>query len=533
MSESLETTISNVVSRIFRLVGEDEELRRGLRELGRVLLEGLEERESPVPPAPDEETAPDVEGVEEPPAETRPVATPTPPKPAPRVVPLPSSPARQPEPAPSLVYSTDPKLGTTVPAAVVGAPALPDVDVLRELRGKFALKSEASHWALERMRLQRDGADLETEIRPRDREIQDKSNVYESCYLWMSGLFSPSPDTVEHWVNLAENFQSLSSITEVLGDVLTHPDASSVLLEQSLDLAAEVQSALRIAVQDVGQGFDPDQIAFFKWLRQFANVHQIFIQRHMRESDPASPAAWADMQERIAALDTSRQSARNVEKRRKNLLGKVRYHAGKITKADGAKNEADWASIVRAVEEMVSDGLPPSNKDLRNCLLPIVDDLPDLRDESPSFNLVLREIDRYLSATPAASSGSPLVEISSEMEEARMLLADKTVVIIGGEERPEAKARLESQLLLKELIWVPGNHHQSVLEFKPYVLRDDVSLVCLLIKWSSHGFGDVKNFCDDCDKPLVRLPGGYSPNQVAHHIVSQAGKRLAKADLGS
>ena len=49
----------------------------------------------------------------------------------------------------------------------------------------------------------------------------------------------------------------------------------------------------------------------------------------------------------------------------------------------------------------------------------------------------------------------------------------------------------------------------------------------LAIRWSSHGFGEVKDFCDRYGKPLVRLPGGYNPNQVAHQILTQIGDRLA------
>ena len=54
-------------------------------------------------------------------------------------------------------------------------------------------------------------------------------------------------------------------------------------------------------------------------------------------------------------------------------------------------------------------------------------------------------------------------------------------------------------------------------------------VVLLAIRWSSHAFGDIKQFCDQHGKPLVRLPGGYSPNQVAAQIVMQAGEKLGKA----
>jgi hypothetical protein len=50
--------------------------------------------------------------------------------------------------------------------------------------------------------------------------------------------------------------------------------------------------------------------------------------------------------------------------------------------------------------------------------------------------------------------------------------------------------------------------------------------VLLAIRWSSHSFGDVKRSCDRHGKPMVRLPGGYSPNQVAAQILAQCSGRL-------
>ena len=44
-----------------------------------------------------------------------------------------------------------------------------------------------------------------------------------------------------------------------------------------------------------------------------------------------------------------------------------------------------------------------------------------------------------------------------------------------------------------------------------------------------HSFGDVKQFCDRHGKPLVRLPGGYSVNQVAAQVLSQCSGQLGGA----
>ena len=51
-------------------------------------------------------------------------------------------------------------------------------------------------------------------------------------------------------------------------------------------------------------------------------------------------------------------------------------------------------------------------------------------------------------------------------------------------------------------------------------------VVALAIRWASHSFGDVRAFCDRHGKPLVRLPGGYNPNQVATQILAQCSERL-------
>ncbi len=88
--------------------------------------------------------------------------------------------------------------------------------------------------------------------------------------------------------------------------------------------------------------------------------------------------------------------------------------------------------------------------------------------------------------------------------------------------RPAAQAALEQAFELAELVWLSSEEHQSIELFRPQVARSEVALVMLAIRWSSHSFGDVKDFCDAYGKPFVRLPGGYSPNQVARQILDQA-----------
>jgi hypothetical protein len=88
---------------------------------------------------------------------------------------------------------------------------------------------------------------------------------------------------------------------------------------------------------------------------------------------------------------------------------------------------------------------------------------------------------------------------------------------------------LKTALGLKDLIWIETREHQSIEGFEPAIARPDVAVVLLAIRWSSHAFGDVKRYCDRHGKLLVRLPGGYNPNQVAAQILSQGSGQLESA----
>ena len=178
------------------------------------------------------------------------------------------------------------------------------------------------------------------------------------------------------------------------------------------------------------------------------------------------------------------------------------------------------------MEELIDAGAAPSNREIRELLLPLLDDLSDEEEPPPGCRLVLREIDRYLATRPSPEAPATSLGPTDAVREAARLLSGRSVVLIGGLRRPEAQSSLKTALGLKDLVWLGTKEHQSTSAFEPTIARPDVALVLLAIRWSSHGFADVKPYCDRLGKPLVRLPGGYSANQVAAQILSQCGERL-------
>ncbi|MGA2066348.1 MAG: hypothetical protein ABSG86_15340 [Thermoguttaceae bacterium] len=494
MSSELETALLALIRRLASIAIGDAELIAELRRLAQQFLKLTE------PPAVEEpgpaEQAVEAAAAQELPAE--PVFSELPP---PRHEPLPTAP------------------GIEVPIGWVRRLGVSDAD-LQRIENRCRLKAEGARWAATRERRLGEGADYALEIEPADRDIIARAKALEDCFLWMNHPSGPTPHDLSLWEDVAGCFDAVALVLSLLRQLVGDVEKNRGLFEQTLDLVAESQSALRMAVDAVGGRPDSDQDKVFNWLRRTAAEQQIFVRRFMRLDDPADPANWHGLQERIGAVDAQIEGLRKQEKQRANMLGKGKYHARRIVEGQGS--EEDWKKVLAAVESLVNDGMPPSNSVLRDMLAPLVDDMPDALETPPGFQRVLAEIDRFL-ATQAAPSAEVSREISAEVQEVAGLLENKVVVLIGGERRPHAHEAFKSAFKLKEMVWISTREHESVDQFESYVARADVAAVLLAIRWSSHSYGEVRDYCLKHGKLFVRLPGGYNPNQVAHQILLQTG----------
>jgi hypothetical protein len=113
------------------------------------------------------------------------------------------------------------------------------------------------------------------------------------------------------------------------------------------------------------------------------------------------------------------------------------------------------------------------------------------------------------------------------IDEVARLLEGRRMVFIGGECRSQRKAALERAFQLSELIWIEANPGKSFADCEPAIAKADVAVVLLAIRWVSHSFANVRQLCETHGRPLVRLPGGYSPNQIAANILAQCSERLS------
>jgi len=387
------------------------------------------------------------------------------------------------------------------------------------------LKAEGCRWAAERLRLKSEGADHQAEIVPFDRQIVERANQLPDCRLWMNSSRSPVPDD-------PASFDIVGGCFDALAEAMTLASVSSDVahrknvMAEVLYVVAEAQSALRSGIQSIDGPTDHDQIQAFQWLKTVAAERKIFIERHITIDDPADPRDWPSILDRIRVLMERVEFGVAQMRKRRKLLNKIKYLLEQTQGTDPDQQSVHWRTIANTVHELVEDGLPPSSKTLRELLLPHIDAAPDLPDMSKGFALAVREMKRAQNGGVTDKQAHRDNSESSDIRRAARLLRGRKLVLIGGDARPARKEALEKAFGLSELTWVETTPGQSVNSFAPIVARPDVAAVVLAIRWASHSYGEVRQFCDKYDKPLVWLPGGYNPNQMAAHILGQCSHRL-------
>ena len=393
---------------------------------------------------------------------------------------------------------------------------------LAQIEARCRLKAEGVRWAATRRLLIDEGAKFRWDVAPSDREIHARARAAR-CNLWMNvpGFRVPELAIADR---LAGCFEALADAVALVRGTLAASEARRDFVQPSLDVLAEAQSALRVAIDHLDGPTDADQVKVYTWLRETAARNRIFIRRHLRLDDPADPSSLSGIKKRIETLKAKFDLGCQRAKFRRSRMKCLRYHARLI--AEGSGGIHDWVKVADAVGELVSDGIPPSNVELREIVIPILDDMPELNDVPEGFSLALRETDHYLASRTAAADVAIVSVPTPEVIKVAGLLNGKGVVLIGGNRRPGAHDALKSALGLTELVWITTKEHESVEQFEPLVARPDVALVILAIRWSRHSFGDVKRFCERYGKPMVRLPGGYGVNQVAAQIIAQCSGQL-------
>lgn len=400
------------------------------------------------------------------------------------------------------------------------------------IAGRAAIKAEACRWVVAKRR-----EPASEEVSQAHRSLIARAKAQPNCYLWMVNSYGPMPRASD------ADAETLAGCYDALVEACNAAAATPAdgpEFVRALRLVAEAQSSLRAMMARLDDAFfDTDQRDAFGWVRQQAAERGTFIDRHMRIDDPADPQNWPDLRTRIAGFRAERAQGEARQKARAALIGKIKYHAGRLRQGTSPDPAGDWRKLMGVLDDAVTDGVPASDLQLREWLLPVFDGLPDDIAAGPRAQLVLDELDRHarlaeeaqqqeVSSTDGEGGGEGQ-PASLAVRRVADLLRGTRIVLIGGEARPHAKRALERAFGLDELTWLSGKVHSSFYAFEPAIARPETAVVLLAIRWSSHGFGEVRTLCTTYGKPLVRLPGGYNPEQVAQQVLEQVGEQLAQS----
>lgn len=408
---------------------------------------------------------------------------------------------------------------TRPPPDPQGPPTTPQTNSedegLEALAARCRTKAEAARWAAERQRRLRERDESPDDDAPTDPAVRRWADQLTDAFYWASAHGSSSAPAIASLDHAAGCFDALAEGLRLI----PHTGQRQGGLEKALPLLAEAQSGVRCALRRLQAPDDLDQLAVYKLVRETAARHRIFLRRFLRADDLADPEAWPALLSRIEAQTADKGLSKWHARRLEDLRSRVR------ALGEGSNTEADWQPVIAAAEQAVSEGVPPSSREIRRLLLPHIDDLPESIAVPPGFRRVLAELDRYLATRPPPIAATPQASTAAVVGAAR-LLTGRTGVLIGGLRRPQAQEALRAALELEELVWIGTRPHQSIRGFESAIARPEVAVVLLAIRWSSHAFGEVKAFCERHGKPLVRLPGGYNPAQVAAQVLAQCGTRL-------
>lgn len=358
-----------------------------------------------------------------------------------------------------------------------------------------------------------------------------KSAELPDCGLWMltgSG-FNTTPGV---WENLAGAYEAAAVACEMMDKVLPRNDSG---LEIGLNLAAESQSTLLYAVVDSGRrGPDTDQIELFIRIRETGAQRRIYIPKYLKRDDRANPDNWRDVLERltreyepykngtIPPAVSAEPSVVGKSKPTDKSMHSVQYHLKKVKESPATAN---WPWIFKLIDEAIEGGLSPSDPHLRDLFLPVADLAPDDVEVPPRVISVYREIDRFLASHPAEEK-TPIDTPTQELAKVAVILGGKETALFGGSIRPQHQKAIVEAFDLKGLRWLACPEEGSIEKFEFEIAKPEIAVVLYAMRWTAANFDEVKQLCEKLNKPLVRLPRGYNPNQIAAEILRQAGDRI-------
>lgn len=398
------------------------------------------------------------------------------------------------------------------------APKLKPIDLgLVEERAR--LKAESCRFFIE-LRRDRDDPVREPALRSRMDEMIATAKSMSECFLWVFWQNEEQPED-DRLLRIATCYDALAEGAALCRRAIA-PDGrlSSNEMQQAFQLFAEASSALRKSLDVTWlTSDDNDQEEAHTWLRRASFNRGVFVERYMKLDDPALPEyaneVITEAKRLILAEEDRVKKARKVDQ----LLNKAAYHARRV-RNDTSPVSHDFETINAVMEELRINGIGPT--DAR-----VVEFREGIEGIEFPANLPRHEHLTFESKSVSTQSLDQSDQWNDRVTEARALLENGRIVIIGGEPRQDAIGRMESAFGAS-IEWVELTEHGSGARIQAPIERPDTRIVLLLIKLIGHLHADeARAYSRAAGVPFVNVEAGHNPNMVAEQVMAQAGERLS------
>lgn len=328
--------------------------------------------------------------------------------------------------------------------------------------------------------------------------------------LWMCRPTFTPPKNTAVLCRLAHCYDATAAAITLLLDAFKLNLNNSVSVEDCLAALAQAMVYLRLTVSQVSTACDKEQLALHKLLRQIGGTASLYLPLRNVDCLPPTAEEIAALKDKIVEMQERLAKGQFYDKQ----LGILRQQLDAMP-----TDVTQWIVVSKQVSRLVKNGMKASSTLIRDILLPVFESIPASDRYDAHFQAVIHAIDDYLESRPDIDHSLNQEQPTEDVVAVRRMLEGRKLILIGGRCRKASQQKIEKAFALDELIWLSTKPHESVYNFKSTVQGTGVGAVLLAIRFASHTFGEIKEFCKEAGVPFVRLPAGYNANQVAHQIL--------------
>ncbi|HTE18813.1 MAG TPA: hypothetical protein VK689_10595, partial [Armatimonadota bacterium] len=201
------------------------------------------------------------------------------------------------------------------------------------------------------------------------------------------------------------------------------------------------------------------------------------------------------------------------------------------TPADGWTGTDARERLLQCCREVMESGVPPTYPPLRDALILFA----HLLAAEPGMARLTQAVEAaQLKREQASLSGKTCKSAKGkskaaalndsqfcEIRQVRELTTGKKLVILGGDPRREQSRSLQTALQVEGVLWPKMSVHSHAQDYEPAIRKGD--LVVVLANFLKIPLKHFREFADRHGARLLRLPQGWSPQQVAHQMIAQWG----------